>query len=92
MNEFHRLRQRKTKYILTISSSFGTLDKKSSISLLGIVFGRIILRENFAIPQKSKSKRIGIKWRAIVATISNTAANHVNSGTEKLKVLQRRRS
>lgn len=78
-----------TKYIITISSSVGTLDKKSSNSLFGIVFGRTILLENLAMPQASRRNLIGIKCRTSVAAISSTTANQVSSGTVKLNVLQK---
>lgn len=73
--------------ILTICSSSGTRDRKSSSSLFGIVFGRRMRRENFIIPQKSSRKRMGMKCKTTIPPTSRATASHVSSGTEKLKVL-----
>lgn len=75
---------------LTNSSSSGTRERKSRTSLLVTVWGRIIRLENLMMPQASKSTRIGMKCSTSITAKRSKAARQLSSGTEKLKVLQKK--
>lgn len=75
----------------TNSSSSGTRDRRSKISLFVTACGRMMRLENFIIPHIISKALIGIKCSTIMAPNSRRAVSQLNSGTEKLKVLQRKR-
>lgn len=71
----------------TISSSSGTRERRSRISLFVTVWGLMILFENLMIPHISNKALIGIKCSTSIAPNNRRAVSQLNSGTEKLNVL-----
>lgn len=82
-NRFWRYNINRTK-----SSSLGTRDNRSNTSLFGTECGRTRRRENLTMPQSNNRILIGTKCNTKHTRKSNSAANQLSSGTEKLNVLQ----
>lgn len=85
---FPRLWKSQHNISLTISSSSGMRDKRSSTSLFVTACGRMIRLENFMTPHIISKTLIGIKWSTSKAPNNRRAVSQLNSGTEKLKVLE----
>lgn len=56
--------------------------------MFGAEWGRISRRENLTQPQIKSRILIGMKYSTKKLRINRTTANQLNSGTEKLNVLQ----
>lgn len=74
--------------LLTNISSSGTLERRSSSSLLGTECGLRSLLRNLLVPQSIRRYLMGTKQRTTQARTRRATAIHDRYGTVKLKVLR----